>query len=304
MTQEQQSPQDKLQVAVAQAEALSSADTEFLATLGKRVRTTRERRGMTRKQLARDADVSERYLGQLESGEGNISVLLLRRVTAALNVSLAEVLIPEQQDPVETRLIRRFLERLPAHRMEDVIFRLMRDFGHEDAMRRKRVALIGLRGAGKSTLGSMLSDALGCPYIELNREIERDTGLPMNEIMALYGQAGYRRLERRTLERVLGVHERMVLVVGGGLVSEEDTFDLLLVNCYTVWLKATPEDHMARVLAQGDLRPMAGNQEAMQDLRRILEAREPLYRKADAIVETSGDTPAASLHRLRTSVGV
>ena len=259
---------------------------------------------MTRKLLAREADVSERYLGQLELGNGNISVMLLRRIAGALSVTLAEVLIPEHEDSVEKRLIWRFLERVPAHRLENLIFRLMREFGHEEAVRRKRIALIGLRGAGKSTLGGMLAAHLNAPFVELNREIQRDTGLPVSEIFALYGQAGYRRIERRCLDRVLAENERVVLSVGGGLVTEEEAFNVLLNGCYTVWLRASPEEHMSRVLSQGDLRPMAGNEEAMEDLRRILVAREPLYRKADAIVDTSGDSPEQSQAKLREVVMV
>ncbi len=281
---------------------ISSADADFLVALGKRVRELRERRGMARKLLAREADVSERYLGHLESGEGNISIMLLRRVAAALNVTLGEVLLPEQEDSVEKRLIRRFLERIPAHRLEDVIFRLMREFGHEEASRRKRIALIGLRGAGKSTLGNLLARELRVPFIEINREVERETGLPLNEMFALYGQSGYRRIERRCLERLIKDNERAVISVGGGIVAEEEAFKLLLGNCYTVWLKAAPEEHMARVLAQGDLRPMAGNEEAMEDLKRILAAREALYSKADAVVDTSGATPETSLAKLRDTV--
>jgi XRE family aerobic/anaerobic benzoate catabolism transcriptional regulator len=282
--------------------ALSSGESDFLAALGKRVRAIREHRAISRKQLARDANVSERYLGQLETGEGNVSVLLLRRISAAMSVTVLDLLSAEHQDTAETRLFRRFLERVPTHRMEDVILRLMRDFGHEDTMRRKRVALIGLRGAGKSTIGAMLASEFGWRCVELTREIERETALPINEIIALYGQGGYRRLERKALEGVLGDPRPMVLVVGGGLVAEEDTFNLLLAKCYTVWLKAKPEEHMARVLAQGDFRPMAGHEEAMQDLQRILDSRVPLYRKADAIVDTSGDTPAGSLAKLRATL--
>jgi XRE family transcriptional regulator, aerobic/anaerobic benzoate catabolism transcriptional regulator len=284
------------------ADELSAADAEWLLALGKRVREIRERRGMSRKLLARVSKVSERYLAHLEAGEGNISVMLLRRVAAALGVTLGEVLTAEEQDSVERRLIRRFLERLPLHRMEEVIFRLMRDFGHEEALRRRRVALIGLRGAGKSTLGATLAKEQKVPLIELNREIVRDTGLPVSEVIALYGQAGYRRIERRVLERVIRENDQAVIVAGGGIVTEEEAFNLLLANCYTVWLKAQPEEHMARVLAQGDLRPMAGNDEAMEDLKRILAAREPLYRKADAVVDTSGESPEQSLVKLRDAV--
>jgi XRE family aerobic/anaerobic benzoate catabolism transcriptional regulator len=270
--------------------------------LGRRVRDIRERRGMSRKVLARAADVSERYLGQLEGGTGNISVMLLRRIAGALNATLAELLAPEADESVERRLIRRFLERMPAHRLEHVIFRLMREFGHEEAARRKRIALVGLRGAGKSTLGQLLAKDMNVPFIELNSEIRRDAGLPLAEVFALYGQSGYRRIERRSLERVLKENDRAVISIGGGVVAEEETFDVLLNNCFTVWLRAAPEEHMARVLAQGDLRPMAGSEEAMEDLKRILAAREPLYGKADAIVDTSGETPEASLAKLRDAV--
>jgi XRE family aerobic/anaerobic benzoate catabolism transcriptional regulator len=284
--------------AVSDDEQLTGPDAEFLGEVGRRVRTLREQRGMTRKALAKESDVSERYLGQLEAGDGNVSILLLRRISSALNVAIAEFLLPEDRNSVERRLITRFLERLPAHRMEDVIFRLMRDYGHEEAPRKQRIALIGLRGAGKTTLGNLLARQLGVPCVEVNEAIRRHTGLPVSEVIALYGQGGYRRIEHQTLERVIGDYDRAVLVVGGGIVSEEETFKLLLSNCYTVWLKANPEEHMARVLAQGDFRPMAGNEEAMEDLKRILAAREPLYRKADAIVDTAGEAPEESLQTL------
>jgi XRE family aerobic/anaerobic benzoate catabolism transcriptional regulator len=284
------------------AEELSAADAEFLRALGRRVRELRERRGMSRKLLARQSRVSERYLGQLETGEGNISIMLLRRVAAALSATVAEMLNPEEQDSVQRGLIRRFLELLPANRMEEVTFRLMRDFGHADAVRRKRVALIGLRGAGKSTLGTMLAKELHVPLVELNREVARETGLPVGEVIALYGLSGYRRIERRVLERVIAENTGAVIVAGGGVVAEEEAFNLLLANCYTVWLKAQPEEHMARVLAQGDLRPMAGNEQALDDLKRILAARELSYRKADAVVDTSGEAPEASWLKLRNAV--
>ena len=277
-------------------------DGEFLAALGKRVREIRDRRGMTRKLVAREAAVSERHLAHLEAGEGNVSIVLLRHISRALDVSLIELLAPEAEDTVEKRLIRRFLERLPQHRLEEVVFRLMRDFGHEEAVRRKRIALIGLRGAGKSTLGSRLASEMGVPFIELDREIERETGMPARELFALYGQAGYRRIEHRTLERLCREQDKGVISVGGGAVSQPETYDLLLSNCLTVWIKAQPEEHMARVLAQGDLRPMAGNDEAMEVLKRILQARESLYAKADTVVDTSGETVDESFMKLRQLV--
>jgi XRE family aerobic/anaerobic benzoate catabolism transcriptional regulator len=272
-------------------------DREFLRTMGRRVREARERRGMSRRAVSGAAEVSERYLAQLESGDGNASVVLLRRVAAALDVSLTD-LVAGSETPVEARLIRRFLEQLPAHRLEDVVLRLMREVGRTEAVRKARVALVGLRGAGKSALGAALARALGQPFVELDREIEREAALPLAEVFMLYGQAGYRRIERRCLERALDRGDRFVLAAGGGIVSEPETYNLLLVHCYTVWIKASPEEHMSRVIAQGDFRPMDGNEAAMQDLRRILAAREPLYAKADATVDTTGEPFAGSLAKL------
>ena len=277
-------------------------DGDFLLFLGKRVRQLRSLRGMTRKMVAREADVSERHLAQLEAGEGNVSIVLLRRIAGALHVSLVELFAPEVKEPGEKQLIQRFLERLPNHRLEDVVFRLMRDFGPEEKVRRMRIALIGLRGAGKSTLGAKLAGESQMPFIEMDREIERNTGMPLAEIFALYGQSGYRAIEKRTLERVLNENERAVLSVGGGVVSEKETFDYLLSHCYTVWIKAQPEEHMTRVMAQGDFRAMAGNDQAMEDLRRILEAREPLYRQADMELDTSGTSAEESFSRLKTTL--
>lgn len=287
-----------------EAESPLQGDERFLEALGKRVRELRERRGMTRKLVARDSGVSERHLAHLEGGEGNVSIVLLRRIAAALNASLTDLLSSDSEDTVERRLIRRFLERMPPHRLEEVIFRLMRDFGHEEAVRRNRVALIGLRGAGKTTLGKRLALQMGVPFIELVSEIEKDVGMPVSELFSLYGQAGYRRLEKRTLERVLRENERAVFSAGGGIVAQSETYDQLLASCYTVWLKARPEDHMARVIAQGDLRPMAGNDEAMEDLRRILEAREALYGKADIAIDTSEGSEEEAFNRLRQLVSV
>ena len=281
--------------------ALEVDDAAFLVALGRHVRDARERCGMARKALSQNAGVSERYLAQLESGEGNASVLLLRSVARALGMSVTE-LIDARGNSVERRAIRHFLERLPGHRLEDVVFRLTREFGDEEAARRKRIALIGLRGAGKTTLGAALAKDLGCAFVELDREIEREAGIDLSEVFLLYGQVGYRRIERRCLARLLESHPAMVMTVGGGIVSEPETFNLLLQGCLTVWVKATPDEHMARVVAQGDLRPMRGRAEAMWDLKKILESREPMYRKADATLDTSGERPEQSLRKLRAAV--
>ena len=275
---------------------------DFLLFLGTRVRELRNRRGLTRKMMAKEADVSERHLAQLEAGEGNVSIVLLRRIAAALHVSLAELFAVETETQHEKILIQRFLERLPAHRVEDAVSRLMREFGNEESARRLRVALVGIRGAGKSTLGSRLSEEMKIPFIELDQEIEKDTGMPLGEIFSLYGQTGYREIEKRLLERVLHENERGILSVGGGVVSEKETYDYLLANCYTIWIKARPEEYMARVIAQGDFRVMGGSDLAMEDLRRILEAREPLYRKADMYLDTSGDSVDESFAKLKTAM--
>lgn len=279
-----------------------SANGDFLGFLGKRVRELRSRRGMTRKQMSREADISERHLAQLEGGEGNISVVLLQRIAVALHVPIANLFAQQTEEAAKKKLIQGFLERLPEHRLEEVVSRLSRDFGQEEQMRRMRIALIGMRGAGKSTLGSMLAKETGNRFVELDNEIEKDTGMPLGEIFSLYGQSGFRAIEKRTLERMLNENERAVISVGGGVVSEKETFNFLLSHCYTVWIKAQPEEHMSRVLAQGDFRPMAANNQAMEDLRRILEARESLYRKADLLLDTSGTSAEVSLAKLKAAL--
>lgn len=277
-------------------------ETEFLQRLGERVREARARRGMSRKILARDSGVSERYLAQLESGQGNSSVLVLRQISEALNLPLAELVRDNNGQSVELLLTQQFLKRLPPARLAELRAQLLRDFGATPGDRRKRVALIGLRGAGKSTLGAALAKELGAPFIELDREIEADAGTSLNEVFLLHGQAGYRRYERRALERIIERNAPCVIATGGSIVSEPGTYDLLLSTCFTVWLKAAPEEHMSRVAAQGDYRPMAGNGEAMEDLRRILAGREALYGQADRTVDTAGRTTEASLETLRRAL--
>jgi XRE family aerobic/anaerobic benzoate catabolism transcriptional regulator len=199
-------------------------------------------------------------------------------------------------------MIRRFLDGLPSDRLEEVLQRLTKEFGQEKQVRRKRITLIGLRGAGKTTLGKALAKDLRRPFVELDREIEREAGMSLSEVFLLYGQPGYRRIERRCLERIINDGEDIVLTVGGGIVSEAETYDLLLLNCFTVWVKATPEEHMARVVAQGDIRPMSGNSEAMQDLRDILTAREPMYGKADVVLDTAGKSVEKSFGALKQAL--
>jgi XRE family aerobic/anaerobic benzoate catabolism transcriptional regulator len=281
--------------------SLPNEEADFLQKVGRRVRDLREERTLTRRSLAVKADVSERYLGQLETGEGNISIMLLRRLAVALNVEISELLETESDLP-EQRTVRRFLRQIPRHRFPDLLARLEREVGSAREARRNRIALIGLRGAGKSTLGELLARELEVPFVEMDREIEAESGLPLAELFSLYGQAGYRRFEGRCLTRIIKEYPRAVLSVGGGVVSETGTYDFLLANCFTVWLKASPSEHMQRVIAQGDMRPMAESHEAMEDLKRILAGREPQYRKADEIVDTSGLSVEASFAHLRDMV--
>ena len=283
--------------------ALPDGDVALLQRLGERVREVRARRGMSRKILARDSGVSERYLAELESGRGNASILVLRQIAQALSLPLADLVRAEDGQSVELTLIQQLLQRLPAAKLANVRAQLVRDYGSAYGARENRVALIGLRGAGKSTLGAALGRHLGVPFIELDHEVEAEAGTSLHEIFLLHGQAGFRRYERRALERTLEKNERCVIATGGSLVSEPATYDLLLATCLTVWLKAAPEEHMARVAAQGDYRPMAGNREAMDDLRRILAGREALYAQADITVDTAGKTVEQSLSELVRAVG-
>ena len=289
------------QRALANGNALHD-ERDYLARLGDRVREARARRGMSRKQLAAGSGVSERYLAQLETGQGNVSILLLRQIASALELPLTELLAEDSGDTVELTLTTQFLKRLPRQKLAAVRSQLVRDYGSAQGERMKRIALVGLRGAGKSTLGARLARTLSVPFVELDREIEREAGTSLSEIFLLYGQAGYRRYERRCLERMIEKHNRAVIATGGSIVSEPGTYEFLLSTCFTVWLKAEPEEHMARVVAQGDTRPMAGNEQAMEDLRRILEGRAALYRQADVIVDTARKTPEQSLAALRKSV--
>ena len=275
----------------------------FLRLLGEHVRKARARRGMTRRILARDSGVSERYLAQLEAGQGNVSALLLRQVARALDIPLAELLQEHEEYP-ELTLITQFLRRLRPKQLAMVRSQLMRNYDARGAERMKRIALVGLRGAGKSSLGERLAGELDVPFIELDREIEREAGTSLQEIFLLHGQAGYRRCERRSLEGIIAKHERAVIATGGSIVSEPATYDLLLSTCFTVWLKATPQEHMARVVAQGDIRPIEGNTEAMDDLKRILDGREALYGQADVVVDTAGKPIEHSLASLKRAVGV
>lgn len=271
----------------------------FLLRLGDRVKELRARRGMTRRILARDSGVSERYLAQLESGAGNISIVLLRALARALDVPLDSIVREGPEAALEIAEVNALLGRLAPSEVIEARNILAARFGAPGAgLRLGRIALIGLRGAGKSTLGKRLAAQREVPFIELDREVEAASGMTLSEIFDLYGQAGFRRLERQALDRILGTTPRFVVAAGGSIVSQPDTFAELLLGCFTVWIRARPAEHMQRVIAQGDLRPMADNAEAMADLERILAGREALYSKADATVDTAGRSVESTLEEL------
>jgi XRE family aerobic/anaerobic benzoate catabolism transcriptional regulator len=276
----------------------------FLVALGERVRALRSRRGMTRKAVALAADVSERHLANLEYGVGNASILVLLQVAGALQCGLAELLGDVTTSSAEWLLLRELLERrdeATLHRVRVAVGEML-GTGGGNAARSPRVALIGLRGAGKSTLGQMLADDLGFPFVELSREIEKFAGCSVAEIQALYGQNAYRRYERRALEEAIQIHPEAVIATPGGLVSDAATFNLLLAHCTTVWLQADPADHMRRVTAQGDLRPMAASKEAMADLKGILSGRAAFYSKAEFRLDTSAQPLQPTFRALRELV--
>ena len=276
----------------------------FLVALGERVRSLRSRRGMTRRALALATDVSERHLANLEYGLGNASILILLQVAQALQCSLAELIGDVTTSSPEWLLIRELLEHrdeATLRRVREAVGELLGTGGRNTA-RSTRVALIGLRGAGKSTLGQMLAEDLGFTFVELSREIEKFAGCSISEIQALYGQNAYRRYERRAMEESIQIYPEAVIATPGGLVSDPATFNLALAHCTTVWLQADPEDHMKRVTAQGDTRPMASSREAMEDLKSILAGRAAFYSKAEFRVDTSAQPLQPTFLELRRVV--
>ena len=289
------------------ASAPAGGRNAFLAALGERVRGLRARKGMTRKALSQHADVSERHLANLEYGAGNPSILVLLQVANALSCPVAELLGDPTTTSPEWLLLRELLENRDERTLHGIRVAVGEMLGTGGAhgqgasARSARIALIGLRGAGKSTLGQMLADDLGFPFIELSREIEQFAGCTVGEIQALYGQNAYRRYERRALEETIQIHHDAVIAVPGGLVSDPATFNLLLAHCTTIWLFADPEDHMRRVVAQGDTRPMAHTSRAMAELRQILNERAAFYSKAEYRIDTSGQPLQQTFELLRTT---
>ncbi|QGW80158.1 helix-turn-helix transcriptional regulator [Variovorax paradoxus] len=285
----------------AAAASAGEARNPLLAALGDRVRNLRAQRGLTRKAVAISAGVSERHLANLEYGIGNASILVLQQVAGALHCSLAELVGDVTTSSPEWLLIRELLENRSETDLRRVRLALGELLGTAsvDPARHRRIALVGLRGAGKSTLGQMLADDLELPFVELSREIEKLAGCSVREIHDLYGTNAYRRYERRALEETIQIYSEVVIATPGGIVSDPATFNELLAHCTTVWLQAAPEEHMGRVAAQGDTRPMAASKEAMEDLRRILNGRAAFYSKADLSVDTSGRSLAQSFQALR-----
>ena len=265
-------------------------DEVFLRLLGERVRQIRAQRGMSRRLLSESADVSERYLAQLEAGKGNVSILLLRQIAAAMGVRVDNLVdlspdLPPTYDALRERI---------RHMSEPELERLYKDVSsdHQTNSKKNRVALLGLRGAGKSTVGARLAKVAKQPFQELAATIEEVAGMKLDEIFSLGGQASYRMFEQQAISELLTDFRHGVLAVGGSVVADTSTFEQVLGSFTTIWLKASPEEHMARVVSQGDKRPMAGNKRAMDELRRILIEREPLYRKADFVVDTQDKSVA------------
>ncbi|NIB43464.1 helix-turn-helix transcriptional regulator [Pseudomaricurvus alkylphenolicus] len=278
-------------------EDITQSNEAFLQQVGNRVRGLRASRGMSRKMLANDSSVSERYLANLEQGKGNISISLLRKVAGALRADLGELLPSGHQQTPEQSLINEFVGRLTREEQQKALQLLHQEFSSLGGQR-TRIAFVGLRGAGKSTLGHLLQERQQLPFVRLVDEIETIGGMAVSEILALSGQAGYRRLEEKALFKTLNDYESVCIETGGSIVSELKELNLLLTTCLVIWVKASPEEHMGRVVAQGDMRPMANNDDSMADLRRILEERTPYYEKAHAVLDTSGKTVEQSYTEL------
>jgi XRE family aerobic/anaerobic benzoate catabolism transcriptional regulator len=283
----------------AASETLVGAnETSLHALLGQRVRDARARRFMTRKTLAEQSGISRAYLARVESGTGNISLGLLQRLALALNLPIASFLSTDEPMSADFAMIVEFLKRQPPERLAQIRRML---FESRDA---RRVSLVGIRGVGKSTVGPLLAERLGCPFVELNREIEKEARLEVNEILALYGQRGYRLLERKCLERIVADYPAVVLATGGGIVAEAATYEILLASFFTVWLKAKPQVMFERVLAQHDARIASEDMrvEAIKNIARTLDARRHLYELAHESYDTSGKSVEQIADDLVTSL--
>ncbi len=282
---------------------LAASEAAFLAAIGSEVRRNRAKRGMTRRQLAQASQTSERYLAQIESGVGNPSVSVLRAIAQALDLPCAALLPEAGARTAALGAILDLLAQVPEGELpalaKDIETRLARP-GSAD--RARRIALVGLRGAGKSTLGRMLAQHLGWPFIELDRLVEEDYGASIPDLIEMAGTATFRRHERSALDRIITAHDAAIITTAGGIVANPETYALLLRRSHTIWIKARPEDHMSRVMAQGDFRPMAQNRAAMADLVAILEARRADYSRAEADIDTSGEAIEQSFAKLLRAV--
>jgi len=290
----------------ARAKPAPSRNTDaYLHRLGERVRVLRNQRGMTRKALAQHARVSERYLAQLEAGLGNCSIVLLRRIARAIGLPVTQLVHDGAEPALDLVLLSQFLERLSPPALAEARDLLLKHFSKpSEELRKRRIALIGLRGGGKSTLGRLLAERLAVPFIELDREIEKRSGATLSEIFEMFGQETFRRAEHDALSDVLRQHENFVVATSGSIVAEPSTLELLLSSCFTVWVRADPQEHMKRVMAQGDMRPIANSARAMEDLVSILKSREPLYAKAEVALATTGKTPEQNLAELLRLIAV
>ena len=259
---------------------------KIVQRLGQRVRRRRLELGLTGQELAQRAGLSRRFIAQVEAGQGNIAIGRLDSLAKALETKTEE-LIAEPRAAGVRQGIDRLLEGRGQDQLRRALGLLELAFGEHPP---RAVALLGIRGAGKSTVGPRVAEALGLPFVELDERIEAAAGLSLVEVFALHGESYYRRLEARCLAEVLALDEAGVIALPGGIVGNEEAFELARKHCLCVWLKARPEDHMARVLAQGDHRPMAGSSDAMAELRVLFADREPLYLQAEVVVDTSAST--------------
>jgi XRE family transcriptional regulator, aerobic/anaerobic benzoate catabolism transcriptional regulator len=275
-------------------------DVAYLHTLADKIRDARAQRGMTRNALAADSGVSLRFLAQLEGGQGNPSVLVLRRIASAMGFPPDDLLSNDPAPAIDRILLTQMLKRLSDDEIAKARRLLTQHLGLDalSEVKKPYVTLIGLRGAGKTTLGRRLAKHRGVPFFELDREVEREYGATIGEILQLHGQPGYRRFERESLQAVLATNPAAIIETGGGLAADPETLPLLLEHSLAVWVRASPEEHMQRVIDQGDLRPMARSREAMRELKDILKAREPFYRQAHLHLLTSGRTADQSFEEL------
>lgn len=292
-------PENRAKSAEKSVSLMDAKAEAFVAEVGRLVRLGRAKRGITRKRLAEQSGISERYLAQIESGQGNPSVTVLRTLADAFDMPVADLMPAEGKRDAALARIADLLRRLPSKEWTQIAADLERRAeAHAASDRAQRIALVGLRGAGKSTLGRMLAQELGCPFVELNRVVEHEYGASVSMLIEMSGVATFRRYERACLEKAIAEHERVVIATAGGIVSNPDTFDLLLARTHAVWIKAQPQEHMARVMEQGDFRPMAQNREAMADLFAILDARRDDYARASRELDTSGEKLDASFRKL------